>query len=384
MLRIKNIKEDLKGFFNLKKDRREAIAKVEPKELPKTYGINELAKVVHPEFIKATISDISKLTSNSSVITLKSDTGKFPYFKAGTFITLSIIIDNSIVTRPYSIYSSPKDALKGIIKVAVQDAGFVSNYLNTKAKVNDKLIVGEPSGDFHYDNLRDSNNIVAIAGGSGITPFVSMAKAIDEGSEDFNLTIIYGIRTLADSMFDFSQIKSNKVKVIYVLSEEEKEGYAHGFITKEILEKYVNDKTNIFMCGPDKMYEFVKSELAKLDFDHSRIRQEHNSIKELKVEKVIKYQLKVHLRDKEYVIDTYNNETLLTSMEKAGLYVPSRCRSGICGFCHSRLVSGKVYSLKEDALRFADKNYNKIHPCMSYPLCDVEIDVPPCDILKEL
>lgn len=69
------------------------------------------------------------------------------------------------------------------------------------------------------------------------------------------------------------------------------------------------------------------------------------------------------------------NQTLLSAMEQAGIKAPSRCRSGQCGWCHSRLVSGEVFIPDEaDGRREADKKFGWIHPCCTYPLSDIELD----------
>ena len=62
-------------------------------------------------------------------------------------------------------------------------------------QVGDEIIASAGEGHFYYDELRDCKNVVALAGGSGITPFLSMAYAIRDGIEDFNLTILFGSRT---------------------------------------------------------------------------------------------------------------------------------------------------------------------------------------------
>ena len=84
------------------------------------------------------------------------------------------------------------------------------------------------------------------------------------------------------------------------------------------------------------------------------------------------------MRGEEYVTECKSSQSLLDAMEKAGIRVPSDCRSGICGWCHSRLVSGEVYvPAKADGRRLADKKFGWIHPCSSYPLSDIEIEVFP-------
>jgi ferredoxin-NADP reductase len=375
--------DDIKRFMEMNNDRRKIIDETPATPLPKTYGVNELSKSLHPGVIPAKIVSITEVCNNIKTIRLESisDNKRFPYFKAGQFVTLSTNVGDSFITRPYSISSSPFEAMKGILEVSVQKAGFFSTYLLEEAKVGDTIIVGEPSGDFYYDNLRDSKNVVAIAGGSGVTPFMSMIKSLNENSDDFNLTLIYGARTRKDLLVDYKDIKSDKVKLVVVLSEEEVEGYEHGFITKDLLEKYLPSEYSVFMCGPDGMYKFVRGEFDKLGVNKYKIRQEHNSIGTRNIENPRTFTLKVHMRDEIFTIPALENETLLSAMERAGLKAPSRCKSGSCGFCHSRLISGEYFVNKEhEYRRAADLKFGYIHPCCTYPESDMEIDVPPFNV----
>lgn len=372
--------DDIKRFQEMTNDRRRIIDNTPATPLPQTYAVNELSKALHPNVIPAEIVDAKEIGRNCKIITLKStsENGRFPYFRAGQFITISARVGDSFITRPYSISSSPYQAMQGIMEVIVQKAGLFSSYLLEEAKVGDKVVVGEPTGDFYYDNIRDRETIVAIAGGSGITPFISMIKSIIEGSDDFNLIVFYGVRTRSDLLMDLDSVKHEKIKVIPVLSYEEVDGYEHGFITKELISKYVPAKYSVFMCGPDAMYNFVTDEFVKLGLDRHSIRQEHNSIGDRQFVEPKVFKLTVHIRDQVYVVDAYQNETLVCAMERAGLAAPVRCKSGSCGFCHSRLVKGEVTTPeKYESRRAADKKFGYIHPCCTYPDSDLEIDVPP-------
>ena len=72
------------------------------------------------------------------------------------------------------------------------------------------------------------------------------------------------------------------------------------------------------------------------------------------------------------------DEPILRALERGGVSAPSRCRSGECGFCHSRLVSGRCYTPAScDGRREADKIYGYIHPCIAFPREDITIEVPP-------
>lgn len=382
---VKGLEQDIKHTLSVKEARENAINNTPANPLPKTYGVNELAKSLHPIATLAKVKEIKDCTSSSKILVLESLSHKFPYFRAGTFITLSAKTNNNIITRPYSIFSSPKMAMKGILELGIQSAGLFSNYLTNDLKVGDLVVVGEPSGDFYYDNIRDKKNIIAIAGGSGITPFISMAKSIKEGSEDFNLTILYGVKTLKDMMIDPNDYKDPRIKIVPVLSNEDNPNYEHGFINATIIKKYLPKEYSIFACGPNAMYNFLKGELVKLGIDEHKVRFEHNCVKDLCIINPKEYKLIVHIRGDIYNIKAKENETLLIAMEKANLLVPSRCRSGSCGFCHSRLIKGAYLSPKEyEHRRMADLKFNYIHPCSSYPTSDMEIDVPVFDNLKEL
>ncbi|MBW2369919.1 MAG: 2Fe-2S iron-sulfur cluster binding domain-containing protein [Deltaproteobacteria bacterium] len=67
----------------------------------------------------------------------------------------------------------------------------------------------------------------------------------------------------------------------------------------------------------------------------------------------------------------------MVSLEKANITPPSKCRSGECGFCHSHLISGDIFvDPDNDGRRMADKKFKGFHPCSSYPVSDLEIEVP--------
>ena len=370
--------EDIRLAMEMTAKRRQLIDETPAAPLVYEYGVNRLAKDLHPGFIKAVIAEKTPCSTDCVKIALEpAGNGEFPYFRAGQFITLSCKAGDSFLSRPYSIISSPKEALAGRLEIMVQRKGIFSTFLIDEAPAGTELWLGEPSGDFHHDSIRDRSHILAIAGGSGVTPFLSMMKAIREGSENFRLTLIYGARTIAHIPFVPEEFRGEGVEVIIVLSEEEAEGYRHGFITSDLLKEYIDSDTSVFMCGPDAMYKFVRGELDTLGFDPSKIRQERNSVGDRKISEIKTFKLIVHIRDAVYELNAANNETLITALERAGIPAVVRCRNGSCGFCHSRVLNGEYFiDSKDDFRRSADKKFNYIHPCSTYPESDMEIDIP--------
>lgn len=249
-----------------------------------------------------------------------------------------------------------------------------------------------PQGQYFYQSLRDARHVVALAGGSGITPFFSMASAIANDIEDFRLTIIYGSRTeddilLKDELEVIEKRAGGKVRVVHVLSDEEKSGFEHGFIDADIIKKYAGEGDySVFVCGPPAMYKFCEPEIEKLGLPKRRVRFEVpgesldiKGIPDFPKENIGKtFKVKLKMRDETGMFNISGDLPIMRSLENAGVVVPSDCRSGSCGWCHSRLIKGEVFIPEgKDKRRMADAKFNWIHPCCTYPMSNLEIEIYP-------
>lgn len=371
---------DMLRFKKLVPNRREALANGSDQPLPTEYRTNNLATALHPGYMEVELTHIVQLTPNMKNFTFKRvDSSAFPFFRAGQYVSLQAKIGDSLVSRPYSISSSPDEALEGRLSLGIEDAGFFSGYMNNEAKIGDRFVMTEPSGEFHYENIRDKKNIVCIAGGSGITPFLSMAKSVAEGNEDYNMTLFYGAKDFENLAYrdELEVLKKSGVQIIYVL-ETAHEGCEQGFVTAKMLEKYVDiNASTFFMCGPVAMYASILDELKPYNLPLKSVRKDAATCGDLDIDNPKTFRLTVHMRNKVYEIDAKENETLLTSMERAGLNAPNKCRAGGCGFCHSKWLGGEYIIAKgRDGRREADRKFGFIHPCVTYPQSDMEIDVP--------
>lgn len=346
------------------------------------FGVNKVAKSIHPKEQKLVISRIEEHGNIAKSYYFKSDT-ELAYFKAGQYLTFKLEIGNSVVTRSYSIASSPASALNGEYQITVKRIadGFVSDYILDNWNVGDEVTAYAPEGNMTYCPLRDAKNIVAIAGGSGITPFLSLARAIDQGDEDCTLTLLYGCRTSDEILFkselDSLSERNEKINVVYVLSHSDEEGYEKGFVGADIIKKYAPEGNySIFVCGPGGLYKFLETELPKLQIERKYIRFEVFSSGKKVDEEPKEFNITVINRGNETVIKASSNETVLCAFERAGIEVPARCHTGECGFCRSKLVSGKVYIPEgEDKRRIADMQFNFIHPCCCYPESDLVVRI---------
>lgn len=355
-----------------------------------TYKANALAAALHPAVQHLTVSAVTPLSPDVKLYRLTPDknagTEKLAPFSAGEYISVTVKKDGCTYSRPYSIASSPFEA-EYYYEIAVKrvKGGAVSPYIHDNWTVGTSVTASGPCGDFTYEPLRDAKTVVCAAGGVGITPFRSLARAVSEGSESFDLILLYCARKEEDILFKNEFDAMSRIKVVYVLSDEEKPGYEHGFAGAELIKKYAPaGDYSLFVCGPIAMYRFVGSATEKLGLRRKFVRLEAAGEKnDPKSEPDYtpadkeSYTVKVIQNGTEKTVECGADETILRALERGGVSAPSRCRSGECGFCHCRLVSGKCYIPgSSDGRREADRIYGYIHPCATFPRSDLTVEVP--------
>ena len=397
---VKGHIRDLLTFRGLVPGRKKRIARAlaEPMGLD---PMNKLARQLHPDRQHLVIAEIRDETRTTRTFKLvadpDSDTRQLAYFRAGQYLSLKVEANGVRVTRPYSISSAPFEALgaDGFYEITVrrEPNGFLTAHMWDHWKVGTGIQSSGPCGFFYHEPLRDAARIVGLAGGSGITPFHSMAREIAAGELDAELLLIYGSSDEDDIVFydEFKELEQrapDRIRVVHVLScaEVSLEGCEQGFITADTVRKYADvDNSSFFICGPQAMYRFVEKELAAFDLPDRRMRWEvFGEVKDIAQSPGFPHQvadetfrLEVRIGNVTTDVPAKAVETVLVAMERANLAPPSQCRSGECGFCRSLLVSGDVYIRPEsDGRRAADKQFGYIHPCSSYPITDLAVIVP--------
>ena len=386
---------DMLRFKNMKVQRDRIIESTPALALVENYASNQNAAARHPLSQFFMIEDIQvRGKGDVKTFTLRRNDDQNPaFFRAGQFVVIRQMIDGKLIARPVTLSCGPAMTLEGKIQVTVkkveQDA-FLSAYIHENWKVGDTVETSGPQGTFFYEPLRDAKKVIAIAGGSGITPVYAMANAIADGDEDFDMTILYGSRTKADILFqeefDAIMARTDKVRLVNVLSEEKADGCEHGFITAKLIKKYAGDGVySIFAAGSKGMYQFLDGEAEKLGIERKYYRKElydnicrpweYSGYPMEAKDKV--FNLKIKMCDKVFEIPCNANENILVALERAGVAGPNRCRGGICGWCRSRLLSGDVFIPEDtDGRRAQDKLDGYIHPCASFAVSDLSIEMP--------
>ena len=345
-----------------------------------------LAGELHPSRQDMIITDVAVFNDTTRMYTMKPLDGSRPaYYEAGCYIPVFVEIEGNVIERPYGLTSSPKEAENGIYKIVVKETvgGYVSAYIIENWKEGDRVVLGSPKASVVYSPIRDSRNVIALAGGVGITPFRSMAWAVADGDNDHKLTLFYGANTVSELLFayewrEIEEKSAGKVKVVPVIANEDAEGCERGFITLDMIRKYaVPEDATFFISGPPAMMAAMDRALAPLELPKRRVRISYNGdggFRRPELKDV--YELTIHMGREKYKMQASAGETILVAIEKAGLRPAVQCRSGVCGFCRSMLISGE-YELAdcEVGLRKGDEKFGFIHPCCSYPRSDMELVV---------
>ncbi len=392
-MKVKGFLKDVGGASRVTKARLAAFANASAKPVTRD-PVGEVAREWHPGRIDLVVDEIRPASKTAVTVRFRRKDGKkLPPFYAGQFIAVEFNVDGKVISRPYSISSAPFEARSEnpFVEITVRRSkgdGFIADFVNKDLKVGDEVKASMGCGQFYYEPLRDAKKVMALAGGTGITPFASMAKEINHGTLDMDLTILFGSVSSDDIILkdELEPLQGEHVHIVHVLSGDEPDWKGErGFLSAELIKKYMDGDTTFFICGPQAMYRFLREELTKLDIPRRRIRfevfgtpKDITSFEGYPKEVADKtFKLTVVRGIHEDVIPAKATESLVTALERAGILIETACRSGECGLCRTKVLEGKVFVCPEgDGRCAADRQFNYVHACSAYPVSDVKIKIP--------
>ena len=170
--------------------------------------------------------------------------------------------------RPFTFTCIPEnDYLEFTIKTYPSRKGVTNELLTLKP--NDSLHLHGVFGDINYQGEG-----LFIAGGAGITPFISIFRHLHSKGEVGNNKLIFANKTSADIILEqeFKTLLGDHF--INILSDEKKEGYANGFITEDFIQQHSRGLNKFYLCGPPPMMDAVEKHLAHLQVDEKLIIKE--------------------------------------------------------------------------------------------------------------
>lgn len=171
--------------------------------------------------------------------------------------------------RPFTFTCLPDNTyLEFTIKTYPSHNGVTKQIMNLK--VNDELILHDVFGVIAY-----RGEGVFIAGGAGVTPFISIFRYLKSINNTGNNKLIFANKTVGDIILADEFKKSLDRNFINILSDEKVPGYDHGLITEDFLKPYIDSAVeNVYICGPLPMMNSVEEQLSKLKIDKKQIIKE--------------------------------------------------------------------------------------------------------------
>lgn len=344
-----------------------------------------------PHYYDLKIKQIVQETKDAiSIVFEQPANGKLAY-KSGQFLTLIVNIGGKDVRRSYSLCSSPFLDESPAVTVKRVDNGVMSNWLADNLKPGSSIKVMEPMGQFTTEYVKtNKRHIVMFAGGSGITPMMSIIKSLLTQEPDSIVSLIYCNRNVdsvifRDSLETWETKYEGRLHVIYILDEAPMnwQGYS-GLLNHDMLVKLFEripdwgiDKTTYLMCGPEGMMKNVETLLDAHKIPRAKIFKESfvtgtidKEKKEVATTGNKAREVTIRYDGNEFKFMVEPNRTILETALDQGIDLPYSCQSGLCTACRGKALSGKVKLDEEDGLSQSEKNEGYVLTCVGHPITD--------------
>lgn len=300
-------------------------------------------------------------------------------FQPGQHVNVSAEVDGRRVTRSYSLSDAPRADGRLSITVKHVENGKLSAHLCHRTKVGDVLALGDAFGDMTLP-VQSEGRWVFLAAGSGITPFLSMIRALAEKGMPVDVTLVVWARARAE-VCDLDALESlarqhPRFRLETVLTREPVEDPSRR-IGAEILGRLLGrvdalGDTHIRACGPGGFVATARTLLAPharsfLGEAFSPLALEHSpSSAPAKTVQVV-------LRRSGRTLTVDDQQALLPALEAQGLALPSGCRMGICRTCVCTKHEGVAQAL--DTGDLDTENESALRLCVSRPRTDLTLDL---------
>lgn len=309
-------------------------------------------------------------------------------FTPGQYLTVRRPGDD--LRRSYSICAAPGEPLRVGVRLVPNKA--FSSWLHAQLKQGDWLEAMEPQGRFGAALARRPRNVLAIAGGSGITPILAIVKATLDGDAGARVTLLYGNRQTTSTMFreeleDLKNRHLTRLAVHAVFSREAMDApLSSGRLDADKISRFLRlaggaaGIDEVFVCGPHGMNDEVEAALLSAGVPAERIHIERFGIPPSAADAALHAPQEgdaitarvTIVRDgiAREVGFQPTDESILAAASRSGLDVPYSCRSGVCATCRAKLIEGRVRMDRNFALEKADLDAGFVLTCQAHPLTE--------------
>lgn len=347
-----------------------------------------------PHYYDLKVKNIIHETKDAISISFEQPADKKINYKSGQFLTLIISVQGKEVRRAYSLCSSPFIDTDLVVTIKRVDNGLMSNWLPDHLKVGDTVKIMEPMGQFTTEYKKDQKrHLIMFAGGSGITPMMSLIKSTLDQEPDSICSLIYCNRDIDSVIFKnaFDELQTadeGRFHVIHILDNAPMnwQGYSgllsHDMLTKlfERIPDWGIDKTTYLMCGPEGMMKNVdtllearnipKAKIFKESFVQGTINKDAKKEPEATSGEQKAREVTIRYDGQEYKVLVQPNRAILETALDQGIDLPYSCQSGLCTACRGKCISGKVKLDEEEGLSQSERAEGYVLTCVGHPLTD--------------
>lgn len=344
-------------------------------------------------FLPLTVTDVTPTIRDAVVVTLRpEDPAEFD-FVAGQYLTFRRQFDGEELRRSYSICAGKDD---GVLQVGIKrvEGGVFSTWANAALKPGDVLEAMPPMGSFHAPLTRQARrHYLAFAGGSGITPVLSILKTTLTREADARFTLVYANRASSTIMFreeleDLKNQHMGRLSVIHILEEGAEEidlftGRVDAAKCAALFAHWIDPASvdMAFICGPEPMMLAIAGALREHGLSDAQIKFElFASARPPRAKPLADTQsqapkgagvaAKVTLdgESRSFVIPP--NTSLLEAALANKIDAPFACKAGVCSTCRAKVLAGEVEMRANHALEDYEVERGYVLTCQCYPLSD--------------
>ena len=361
-------------------------------------------------YLTLTVVALTQETPDTVTIHLERPDRQTVPSKPGQFLTL-LVPCGPVASKPerraYSLSSTPAEAPRLSVTVKRVLGGLVSNYLLDNVRVGQQYEVMPPLGNFVVQpSPKAARSLVLIGAGSGVTPLMSMLKAVLAEEPQSHVLLIYGNRNEESVIFKkqlaaLETSSNGRLQVEHVYSQplgppapHQHTGRLNRTTILRVLEQrhqFPAPQAEYYICGPEGLMAEAQAALELLAVPASRIRRESFVAAADAAETgdahgdalaggndgaIINRTVTIQYEGSEYVLEVPANQTILDAALDQDIDLPYSCQAGLCTACRGKCLSGKVHLDEREGLSDAELAKGYILTCVAHPLtADVVIEI---------
>ena len=348
------------------------------------------------KFYQLKVSDVRRETPDAVSVAFEIPmqlAAEYQY-KQGQYLTLKLKHNGEEIRRSYSVCTSPFAEKE--LRIAIKEVkdGRASTFINRQLKTGDVVEVMTPMGSFHSPlSAANKKNYVLFAGGSGITPMMSILKSVLYIEKQSTITLIYANRNEESAIFKHEIEKlaadhKDKLKVVFVYDAPKQpmaEMYT-GILTPQKIKSLVdshlglNLNNDFFICGPGPMMDNVKNVLEELKVEKEKIHIEYftaviETLANAEAPKVTGGNVLAKVTVLQYGIENTfdlatNGNSILDEAIEHGIDAPYSCKGAVCCTCRAKVLEGQVKMDANFALTDKEVEQGYILTCQAHPITD--------------